>query len=97
MSTRVQHDTPECYITDLNTVLEKTIGRSTSQEIPRFLWNWEVRDRVHNSPSLVPILSQINPIHTLQPNFPNMHFDVILTSTPRSSVYFLSAFSTKVL
>ena len=34
-----------------------------SQEIPWILYNESVHDRVHNSPPLVAILSQINPIH----------------------------------
>ena len=38
---------------------------SVSQEISRTLWNLEVYYRVHNSRSLVPILSQINPAHGL--------------------------------
>lgn len=38
----------------------------------------------------IPILSQINPVHTLEPYFCKIEFTVMLPSTPRSSKMYLS-------
>jgi len=34
------------------------------------LWKSKVRYHIHNSPSMVPILSHTHPVHTLRPYFP---------------------------
>jgi hypothetical protein len=68
--------------------LTKSMEHSPSWEpnrIPDILWNTNVHYHVHNSPQLVHHLSQVNPVHNLQPYLFKKSFNSILPSTPRSS------------
>jgi hypothetical protein len=65
----------------------QTNSRSASQSIPVLLWNPKVHYRIHKKLSLIPILSKKNPAHTFTNYFFKIHFNIIISSAPRSSLH----------
>jgi hypothetical protein len=63
-------------------------GRSGSQEIPPPFTEPEGLLPCSQQPSF-PVLTQMNPVYTLPPHFPNIHFNIILSSATRYSEWSL--------
>jgi hypothetical protein len=65
--------------------LWKASSSSVIEDIPNISWNPRVHFRVHDSSPLVPVLGRIIPVHAVPSYFCQIHFSIILPSTPWSS------------
>jgi hypothetical protein len=69
--------------------LKTWLSLSLSKIILLSLWKPKIRYRIHKSPPLDPISSQLNPVRPIDPCFPKVQLNVILPPTPRSSQWSL--------
>jgi hypothetical protein len=68
------------------------------QELPSISWNPKIQYGIHKSPSLVPGLSHINPVHTIPSYLSQIHFDIVDPPTSWFSQWlFSSDFLTNIL
>jgi hypothetical protein len=87
-------------LTELNFSWEAANCAAT-QELPSMLRNPKIHYRVHKSPPLIPILSQINPVHTIPSYLSKIYLNIVQLSTHLRfglpSGLFLSGFPTNIL
>jgi hypothetical protein len=52
----------------------EAVSCAATPELPGILWNPKIHYRVHKSPTLVPILGQIDQVHTTPSYLSKIHF-----------------------
>jgi hypothetical protein len=63
----------------------ETASCAVTQEFSNILRNAKVHYRVHEIPRMVPILSQIDQVHTTPSYLSKIHFNIILPRKSRTS------------
>jgi hypothetical protein len=81
---------------ELNTSREAASCEAT-RKFPNILWNPKVYYRVHKSPQLIPILSQINSVHTNPSYLSEIHFNDIHLPLNLPSGLFPFGFPTNII